>query len=98
MTELEHGPIPDENLEPVTPPHTFDEVDTETQREKARTTLAIGLVVIFGLTVLGAFVAFLWPGVDSSKAKDLLSLLLPVESALLGSALGFYFGTKSNGS
>ena len=31
---------------------------------------------------------------DWSHVKTLLDILIPAESALLGSAVGFYFGTK----
>lgn len=31
---------------------------------------------------------------DWANVKTLLDILIPAESALLGSAVGFYFGTK----
>jgi hypothetical protein len=60
--------------------------------ELIRAGLALVFVVIFLITVALAFRnvdATLW-----TNTKELLQLLLPAEIALLGSAVGFYFGTK----
>jgi hypothetical protein len=60
-------------------------------QEHARLWIAVGLIGILALTILGAFI-----GAFSSNwtnVKDLLQLLLPAETALLGGALGFYFGS-----
>lgn len=57
-----------------------------------RAGLAFIFVLIFFVTVVCAF----W-FVDSDNwpnIKELLQVLLPAETALLGSAVGFYFGTR----
>ncbi len=54
--------------------------------------LAIGFAAIFGLTV--AWGCYSATGAHWTNAKELLQLLLPAETALLGSAVGFYFGAK----
>lgn len=59
----------------------------------ARVMLAFSFVAIFSLTILGAFVLFAC-GHPWEQVKDLINLLLPAETALLGSAVGFYFGTR----
>ena len=54
--------------------------------------IAVFLLVIFAATLIYAAVAAFtthWP-----EAKDLLLIVLPVETSLLGSALGFYFGSQ----
>lgn len=57
--------------------------------------LAWAFVVIFSVTVVLAFWASRykswWP-----QAHELLQLLLPAETALLGGAVGFYFGARKN--
>jgi hypothetical protein len=64
-------------------------------REAVRGSLAFGLLVLFGLTV--------WMGVKQigtpswTDAKEMLQILLPPESALLGSAIAFFFGGKGSG-
>jgi hypothetical protein len=60
-------------------------------REQARTilalTFAVALLGTLGVSFYGAISAH-WGSV-----KDWLQLVLPAETGLLGSALGFYFGT-----
>jgi hypothetical protein len=57
--------------------------------------LALLLLAIFAVTV---FVALhgaghkQWP-----QFKDALAVLLPAETGLLGSAVGYYYGTRKNG-
>jgi hypothetical protein len=61
-------------------------------QDSVRGWLAFAFVAIFAGTIAGAFVcvcnATCWP-----QMKELLQLLLPAETALLGSAVGFYFGS-----
>lgn len=60
--------------------------------ELIRTGLALKFVIIFGVTIVFAF-----SKVEDSgwaNVKELLQLLLPAETALLGSAVGFYFGAR----
>jgi hypothetical protein len=55
-----------------------------------------GLAALFAL-MLAATGAWAFIEVHSSDwghVKNLLDILVPAESALLGSAVGFYFGTK----
>lgn len=64
------------------------------RREWTRSSLAFAFVLIFALTI--AFVMSKVGTRDWGETKELLQILLPAETALLGSALGFYFGTRSN--
>jgi hypothetical protein len=74
-------------------------ISRPTHTDVTRRKIALWLVGIFGFTVFGSFVAwFIPPVIVAGKAivvQELIQLLLPVESALLGSAMGFYFGSKS---
>jgi O-antigen/teichoic acid export membrane protein len=56
-------------------------------------TVLSSLMGIFTLTVLASFVVVICFNAEWASAKDLLQLLLPAETALLGSAIGFYFGS-----
>lgn len=64
------------------------------RQENVRGLLACGFAALFALTI--AWSCFAWHiGVNPIP---LLHLFLPAETALLGSVLGFYFGTKASGS
>lgn len=71
------------------------DADVEGRREWVRAAIALCLVGIFALTVLGALGMLMWTQVESERLKTLLEVLLPAETALLGSAIGFYYGTES---
>jgi hypothetical protein len=62
-------------------------------QEGVRSALAVLLLVLLWVTIAGAlrFVS----GPDWANAKEFLSIVIPALSALLGSALGFYFGTRN---
>jgi hypothetical protein len=65
-----------------------------------RLLLAIGFSILFGLTVAAAIIIPFFVAKDPKTSwetmKEVLSILLPAETGLLGSILGFYFGTKAN--
>jgi hypothetical protein len=63
------------------------------QQELVRSGIALLFTLIFVGTVSYACWAATthhWPA-----AKELIQILLPAETALIGSATGFYFGTRS---
>ena len=68
------------------------------KQEKTRGRIALTLTAIFAGTVLATFLtAFFAQGdADWAKLSNILEVLLPAEMALLGSALGFYFGAKTD--
>ena len=67
--------------------------DPEPRRDTVRAIITISLIAaLFG--VVGY--AFYSTHGDHEKTKDLLDKLLPALTGLIGSALGFYFGTKNN--
>jgi hypothetical protein len=65
-----------------------------------RLLLAIGFSVRFAGTVAAAFIIPFLPGRDTritwETVREILSILLPAETGLLGSILGFYFGSKAS--
>lgn len=62
--------------------------------EVVRAGLAFTFVVILAATIVFAFANV--NSANWANTKDLLQLLLPAETALLGSAVGFYFGTRKS--
>lgn len=83
------APIPVE-LGPYDPrPHTT----------RMRGRLAIGMTVILGITVIASF-ALAWfhqaLGLTIEQVNGFTAPILSTEAALLGTALGFYFGDRSS--
>ena len=85
----------------------------EEQQEQTRSQLASFLVKIFAGTIIGSFVLFstlvlFSINIDEKKAgnldktsilvKDLITLIITSQTGLIGSALGFYFGSRNNNS
>jgi hypothetical protein len=62
--------------------------DPEPRRDWVRASVTVGLVV--------GFLALLATKDHWDQTKEMLQILLPALTGLLGSALGFYFGTKSS--
>ena len=62
-------------------------------KERARTLLAGTFALAFLLTLCASFVGSLtkW-----GPVKDWLQVVLPAETGLFGSALGFYFGSNTD--
>jgi hypothetical protein len=71
---------------------TMDEVFDD--KVRGRYVILWGLFIIFGVTVIGAFWGAL-QGTHWANFKDLLDLLLPAETALLGVAVAFYMTSPS---
>lgn len=84
-----------EVIEPSGGPFRDVKAGIQQRREGIRATIALSLIAIFALTALGALAAAIFMGVESTTMRGLLEILLPAETALLGSAIGFYFGAES---
>jgi len=63
--------------------------------EDARTHIAVGLALLYALSIVIPLLAFLHDGNLWSHMKEFFSLVLASESALLGSVIGFYFGAQA---
>lgn len=72
--------------------------DLEGRREWVRAAIALSLVAIFGITVFASLAVLAWADMESDRLKTLLEILLPAETALLGSAVGFYYGAEARNS
>ena len=90
--ELDIGeitPAPQPVIEQVTSSSQALEFRIKLARELARGTLAFVLTAIFGLTI---YLAFRNAGTNRwNDTKQLLDVLIPAESALLGTAVAFFF-------
>jgi hypothetical protein len=69
------------------------EFDINRARESVRGGLAFILTVIFGLAVGFPLILIFFGHWDATK--EWLQAILPALTGLLGSAMGFYFGTRS---
>jgi len=86
------------------PPITSDDILRD--REKARSWIAKALVVSSLTTVFATFLlitvdrvslyVFEKKPTDDGLAKDLITLIWTAQTALVGSALGFYFGDRDS--
>jgi len=64
-------------------------------QEVVRASLAI---IFSGILAITVYLSFRQTASDSwANTKELLELLLPAETALLGTAVGFYFGSEKAG-
>lgn len=82
---------PEIQLDALAPP---PETPVEEKREDARLAFTIILLLIFGFQlIIGAIALFVGPD-TWSNAQDYLRVTLPATLGVLGSAIGFYFGSQ----
>ena len=68
---------------------------TEKEKSRSRVLITVILIAFLPVTIMLAYAAIFtshW-----SEAKELLQIVLPVETALLGSVVGYYFGAQKSG-
>jgi hypothetical protein len=77
------------------PGYKLEPYNPEPRRDYVRAIVTITLVVAF-LGLLADACAASFASKDHwEQTKEMLQILMPALTGLLGSALGFYFGTKS---
>lgn len=76
----------------------LENYNPEKRRDYVRLVISVGLLLILGFVVV-------WACVESASWKDhweqtkeMLQIVLPAIVGLIGSALGFYFGSSGKGS
>lgn len=74
------------------------QVSAPTHEDQTRRWVTYWLLGIFSATILAALVIAALPGEDphTLALKDILQMLLPAETGLLGSAIGFYFASRKS--
>lgn len=87
------APAPNLQVPDVEPRPRLTRFNPLVAQELVRSSMAVLFVLIFAGTITWSF--FLVTGHAWGNVKELLQLLLPAETALLGSAVGFYFGSKT---
>lgn len=68
--------------------------DPKEAREKVRSQIAILLIVLLFLTVFFSFCIFVYDA-DRAEVKDLLALIFTPLVGIVGTVLGFYFGSET---
>lgn len=66
------------------------------KREDTRARLAIATLVLFGVTVVGAFLLVGFGSVTVEEMLDLMQPIIPAEATLAGATIAFYFGGQSS--
>jgi hypothetical protein len=66
-------------------------------KERTRTLLASTFCGAFLLTLIFSFVGAIVGGHRWASLRDWLQIMLPAETGLFGSALGFYFASSASG-
>ncbi|AGY58906.1 hypothetical protein [Gloeobacter kilaueensis] len=68
--------------------------DIQQSQEKTRSTIAIWLLVLLTSSIICSFAYAIFGDLSKGGVKEFLTLLLSSQFTLVGTALGFYFGTK----
>ncbi len=64
-------------------------------RDWVRSVVTYAFVGILAITLLATLAIVIWDSPGWASAKDFLQIVLPTETALVGSVVGFYFGSQS---
>jgi hypothetical protein len=88
------GPIADPAGDEVGVPTGPVSVDIELRREGTRERIALILLAILAGEVLFALLSQMGP--RPAPMKDMMAIIFGPTVALVGSALGFYYGTRTN--
>ena len=79
-----------ENEKPAQTPYS-----PERQHDYVRLTVTVGLLVILGYLVVFASVeSASWPA-HWQQAKEMLQIILPAITGIIGTVIGFYFGSAT---
>ena len=68
------------------------------QYDYVRLIVTVGLLALFGFVIVWVAIKSSSPDDVWKRTKDMLQIVLPALTALIGSVLGFYFGTQKNNS
>ena len=68
----------------------------EKQQDYVRLTFTVGLLLMFAWVIVWASIeSASWPS-HWDQTKDMLQIILPALTGLIGSVSGFYFGSRNN--
>ncbi|MBE7157750.1 MAG: hypothetical protein INR62_04840 [Rhodospirillales bacterium] len=103
--ELHGVSVPFEVI-PSTPVSTRDVLDKpvgaedksyspERQRDRVRLVVAVGLLGILGYLVIFATIEAASYPAHWTQTKEMLQIILPAVTGIIGTVIGFYFGTAA---
>ena len=73
----------------------MDPYDPEPERERIRGRITLATTILFGLVVMMFLVAALVSSADRwSRSKEAMGVVLPAVTSVVGTVLGFYFGSQ----
>lgn len=94
------GTLPPEDIESVLrdgdrdPQIKYEPYDPSRAREWTRVAVVAALVLLLAVIVIVPLIAIVWGGKSYDEMQGFLSLVFGSLSALVGSAVGFYFGER----
>ena len=83
---------------PSATPHVpeQDPYSPERQHDYVRLTVTVGLLAIFGyLVVFASIESASWPA-HWQQTKEMLQIILPAITGIIGTVIGFYFGSATS--
>lgn len=78
----------------IKPPEGFD-FGQSLRHDRVRMVTTVALLSTLAGTILLAFLVLLFRPTSWTDAKDLLQIVIPLETTLLGLILGYYFGQNN---
>jgi hypothetical protein len=90
------GPIDLSTTSPHQPRLELSTYIPEKQQDYVRLTFTVGLLLMFAWVIVWASIeSASWPA-HWDQTKDMLQIILPALTGLIGSVSGFYFGSRTN--
>jgi hypothetical protein len=90
------GPIDLSTTSPHQPRLELSTYIPEKQQDYVRLTFTVGLLLMFAWVIVWASIeSASWPA-HWDQTKDMLQIILPALTGLIGSVSGFYFGSRTS--
>ena len=87
------GPAPGVSVSDVEPQALFQPYIADKQRDYVRLIVTVGLLLIFGFVVVWSCIETASWSDHWAQTKEMLQMILPALTGLIGSVIGFYFGS-----
>src|SRR6266853_590282 len=90
------GPPSEISVSKVEPPRAVLQPYRERQKDYVRLIVTVGLLLMLGWVIVWSCIeAASWPD-HWDQTKEMLQAILPALTGLIGSVIGFYFGSGAN--
>ena len=90
LPEVVEEDLSQEPIEPTIEP----EAESVSFPERVRGWMTGAFIALLAFVIIASFAIVVWKNSVWDDARALMELVLPAITALLGSAVGFYFGTQ----